>query len=364
LIALMIPPFAKATDCDVHVGVPSTSDLLPFLDEYWRDQIVARHIHKAGGFHLQSYPPNSPLSFRPDWRGANGLGGGDYEFVRERLLEKFGCKRVILNVLHGAISLFNEDLSSALVSAVNDWVAKEWLDRDPRLRASILLPMHTPANAVREIERLAHDRRFVQVLVPVSGDLPLGKRVHWPIFEAAQRHGLPIGVHAGSLYRHAPTAAGFPSFQIEDYVNQSGAFENMLVSLIAEGVFVEYPKLKVVCVESGCTWLPTLLWHMDKTWRGARQEVPWLDRHPSEYVREHVRFTLQPLDAPKDSQKLARTLAHMEADDLLLFSTDYPHWHFDGEAALPDGLPDALVRKMMIDNPIATYPRLQEEAAP
>jgi predicted TIM-barrel fold metal-dependent hydrolase len=48
----------------------------------------------------------------------------------------------------------------------------------------------------------------------------------------------------------------------------------------------------------------------------------------------------------------------MQSDELLLFSTDYPHWQFEGNDALPDGLSPDLVRKIMIDNPLATYGRL------
>jgi len=47
---------------------------------------------------------------------------------------------------------------------------------------------------------------------------------------------------------------------------------------------------------------------------------------------------------------------------MLLFSTDYPHWHFDGEEVLPDGFPDAALRRLLIDNALETYPRLREEA--
>jgi predicted TIM-barrel fold metal-dependent hydrolase len=43
---------------------------------------------------------------------------------------------------------------------------------------------------------------------------------------------------------------------------------------------------------------------------------------------------------------------------MVVFSTDYPHWQFDGQDALPAGLTPDLVRKIMIDNPHATYPRL------
>ena len=75
-----------------------------------------------------------------------------------------------------------------------------------------------------------------------------------------------------------------------------------------------------------------------------RAEVPWLDRPPADIIRERVRFTLTPLDLPPDDpQKLIRTLEHIGSDELLLFSTDYPHWHFDGDAVLPDGLSDAMI---------------------
>jgi hypothetical protein len=77
-----------------------------------------------------------------------------------------------------------------------------------------------------------------------------------------------------------------------------------------------------------------------------------------EIVQGNIRFSLQPVDAPPDSATLHRLFDHMQSDELLLFSTDYPHWQFEGNDALPDGLSQELVRKIMIDNPLATYGRL------
>ena len=57
---------------------------------------------------------------------------------------------------------------------------------------------------------------------------------------------------------------------------------------------------------------------------------------------------------------MERLIDHMRSDELLLFSTDYPHWQFDGDAALPEGLSPDLIRKIMVDNPRATYARLTE----
>jgi predicted TIM-barrel fold metal-dependent hydrolase len=352
-------PFQGAIDCDLHPAMPPTTALMPYLDAYWRDQLANRHIDKYN-FQLTSYLPNAPLSARPDWR-QNGVPGGDLDLLRREVLDRFGVQRAICNPLHGAIALFNEDMASALCAAVNDWVAHELLDREPRLRASVLVPLHDPLAAAREIERVGKDRRFVQVLLLVMGDLMLGRRLYWPLYAAAERLELPIGVHAGSTYQRAPTPAGWPAYRVEDYIAQSSAFENQLVSFVTEGVFQKFPKLKLVLIESGFTWLPALLWRTAKLWRGVRPEVPWLDRSPAEIIREHVRVTLQPVDAP-NGEMLARTLAHIGSDNMLLFSTDFPHWQFDGDDVLPDGLSNETLRRIMIDNPLATYPRLRTDS--
>ena len=79
-------------------------------------------------------------------------------------LDPFGTRLAICNCLYGAQAQFSEDLGVAFARALNDWIAREWLDRDPRLRASIVVPMQNAEIAVDEIERVATDRRFVQVL--------------------------------------------------------------------------------------------------------------------------------------------------------------------------------------------------------
>jgi uncharacterized protein len=351
-----------AIDCDLHPAMPSVAALLPYLGAYWRDQFIDRHIDRTA-FTLTSYPPNSPLSARPDWRLPSGAPAGDLDSIRRHALDPFGPRLAICNVLHGGVALFNEDMSAALCSATNDWTAQELLDREPRLRGSILVPAHNPERAVAEIERVAKDQRFVQVLLFAMGEMLLGRRIYWPIYAAAEKLGLAVGIHAGSTYRHAPTSSGWPAHRVEDYVAQSAAFESQLLSLLAEGVFQKFNGLRVVLIESGFTWLPNLLWRTAKSWRGMRPEVPWIDRSPAELIREHVRVTLQPVDSPKgDAETLKKTLEHIGSDRMLLFSTDYPHWHFDGDDVLPDGLPEATVRRLMIDNPLETYPRLQHGA--
>ncbi len=190
--------------------------------------------------------------------------------------------------------MHSEDLSAALCRAINNWIAAEWLDRDPRLRASIVVPVHSPDLAVAEIERRADDTRFVQVLM-----LRDDRDSRWAggstgrSIAAAERHGLPIGIHAGSSFRHPPSALGWPSYYIEDYVSQAPGFAGVLNSLVTEGVFNKFPRLKVVLIESGVTWLPAHFWRINKTWRGVRCGNP-VARSPA--VRDHPRAC--PADHP------------------------------------------------------------------
>jgi hypothetical protein len=351
---------SSAIDCDVHANVPSMQALLPYLDEQWRDSVVDRGLNSLESI---SYPPNAPLTARADWRGKAGEPPNTLDKLRTHALDRWNIDIAICNCLYGVQLLFSEDMAAAFAKAVNDWVAREWLDRDKRLRASIIVPMQNTDYAVAEIERCAPDKRFVQVLVLAMGEAPLGRREYWPVYEAAERHGLPIGIHAGSSYRHAVTSLGWPSWYVEDYCANAQGFQAQVASLVCEGVFVKYPKLKVVLIESGVTWLPAFLWRLSKFWRGVRAEVPWVDRSPGEIVRNHVRLTIQPFDGPDDPKAVAQLIDHLQSDDMLLFSSDFSHWQFDGDDIMPVGIPEKLYGKILRDNALATYQRLNAVVA-
>jgi uncharacterized protein len=344
-------------DCDVHPAVESMKVLLPYFDEHWHEQIVVRGIDDLDS---TSYPPRMRVNCRADWRTEGEIPASTVDRLRAQALDPFGSQLAICHCLYGVQSVYDENFAAALARAINGWIQKEWLDREPRLRASIIIPTQNPQLAVEEIERLASDRRFVQVMVLAMGDMPLGRRFYWPIYEACTRHKLPLGIHAGSAFRHAPSCTGWPSYYLEDYVSQAESFQAQLASLICEGVFSKYPDLSVVMMESGFSWLPNFMWRSNKSWRGMRAEIPWVDRPPADIIRHHVRFTLQPSDEPPAAADLDRVLNQIGTDEALLFSTDYPHWHFEGADMLPAGLSPAIVRKIALDNPRNAFPRLKE----
>src|ERR1700745_3330485 len=305
-------------DCGIHPAVGGTrTTLLPYLDDHWEEQVVSRAID---GLDLTSYPPAMPLSGRPDWRPTNGKPGSDLAMVQRGAFDQLGASHAICNVLYGAQAVYDPYMASAFCMAINDWIAAEWLGRHSRLRASIVVPMQAPDLAIEEIERRAGDNRFVSILVLAHGETLLGDGHFWPVYQVGEKSGLPLAIHAGSSYRQAPSSVGWPSYRYEYYLAEAQAFQAQILSLIYEGVFLKYPDLKVVLMESGVSWLPAFMWRANKTWRGVRVEVPGVDREPAAIIRDNFRVTMQPFDAPADAKSVEDIIDQMRSHRTFLFA--------------------------------------------
>ena len=238
-------------DCDVHNNLPSIEVLYPHLSDHWRDYLVERGV---GSLEPNYYPAGAPLSARP---GAapptGGPPGSDLDLLRGQLLDPWGVECAILNCLYGVQLVHNEYWAAAMARAVNDWQIAEWLDKEPRLRASIVVPYENAEFSAAEIDRVADHPGFVQVVLLPRTKEPLGKRRYWKIYEAAERHGLPIGIHFAGLGGNPITSSGWPSYYIEDHTVMAQAFQSQVISLVCEGIFERFPGLRVAVCRSGYT---------------------------------------------------------------------------------------------------------------
>ena len=335
-------------DCDVHNALPSNEALSTYLPERWR------RYHETWGLrgHVGAeYPRLSPNAARVDAWPPSGLPpGSDLDFMREQLLDLWNIDVAVLNPLHDVGGQVNLSYAAALASATNDWQIAEWLDLEPRLRASLVVSYEDPDATVAEIERLGSHPGFVQLLLLIRTSEPLGRRKYWKMYEAATRYDLPIGIHFGGAGGGPITGAGFPSFYIEEHAGMATAFQDQVVSLVCEGVFERFPTLKIVLIEGGFAWLLPLMWRLDRAWHRLREEVPHIKRLPSEYVREHFWLTTQPIEEPNTQQHFVQLLEQLDMNDHLMFATDYPHWDFDAsDRAFPVRLP-AHVKTQILGN--------------
>ena len=131
--------------------------------------------------------------------------------------------------------------------------------------------------------------------------------------------------------------------------------QNQVTSLVVEGVFERLPALKVVLIECGFAWLPSVAWRLDRHWRHLKAEVPHLRRAPSEYIREHIWVSTQPMEEPEVGRHLRDVMGWI-GWDRILFATDYPHWDFDDpRAAIPGTLPEEVRRNIYGGNARRVY---------
>ena len=122
-------------------------------------------------------------------------------------------------------------------------------------------------------------------------------------------------------------------------------------------MFEKYPRLQFVFKEYGVAWLPGLMWRLDDNYCLLRDESPWVKRAPSEYVREHVKLSTQPIEqAGRTSQGLVELLATIDGiEHMLCFSTDYPHGAMDEPGFVASQLPAAWLPLVFESNACASY---------
>jgi predicted TIM-barrel fold metal-dependent hydrolase len=328
-------------DCDVHPW-PQPSHLAAYLPERWRTYVES--------FGTRGLFPGvvgiRPFAARQDAWPEGDIPGGDPDFARQQLLDMYDIDYAILNCTNALFGTYfggNQPraFSDALLRATNEWLANRWLAADDRWLGSICTHFDDGPAAVREIARCrAESDRWAQVMLPVRMTSPIGNPKYRPILEAAIDHGIPIGIHVSS---------GFPaaSYFYESHVSHPLAAYGHLASLIFEGAFDALPDLKVVLMETNWSWVAPYAWRLDRTWSVLRDEVPDLQRKPSEYVGRHLWVTTQPAEEPENKAWFPSAYAQyrrLADENHLMFTTDYPHWDFDSPThALPKALgPDAL----------------------
>jgi uncharacterized protein len=351
------PTTLRLVDCDVHQEVKAWSDLFPYLEGTWVDE-----LRKGGG------PPMPRQGYRNS-RGhiiaedmispRTGKAGDDPEWVKELLFDRYGVDIGILTTTILSLNSHpNLDMASAIARAYNDWTLDTWVRPHAEFKGSIVVATQDPDAAADEIDRLGEEPGMVQVMVFSGAAAPYGHRRYHKIWEAAARHNLPIGMHAGGEgmgIAPAVTTVGPVSWYVEQHTLMPQSAQAHCVSLIAEGVFEKFSGLTFLIIELGLSWAPHIMWRFDKDFKGNRSQLPWLTRLPSEYFLDHIRFSTQPIDEPRKPEHLLQIFEMMEAERTLLYASDYPHWDFDNPKTAFNFVPAKLRRRIFVENAVELY---------
>ena len=309
----------KVYDADGHV-LENDNILLDFLDPPYRGKKKLL---------------NEPLFPSVDgWhRRAMGIGDGRASDLGPDLIvddvpswlammDRTGIEETVLYPTIGLAEglIKDADWAVAICRGYNNFLSETYLKVSPRIHAMALLPMQDVDEAVKELRRARNElKMFGGVMTPVGLPLPAGHPTYHPVYAEAEKLGCAIAIHGGTA-----TGLGFDFFT---KLIQARALSHPLAQIIHltnivfEGVLEKYPKLHLLSLEAGASWVPFLMDRLDLEWekRGSRQ-APLLKKKPSDYLKGGtVFFNIDPMET------ILPTVVDMVGEDHLFYASDYPH---------------------------------------
>lgn len=346
-------------DADVHEISIDLTPVLEYLEEPYRsmleqsittDEPLAQGLGASFNFDLDPTP--------------HGLGQDVKTTTPEGLaafMDRFNTDYLLLHghQLGSAASQPDEDYSAALCSATNDYILDHFLDKNEGFKSGIRIPSRNVDAAVEEIHRLADEEDMVSIHLSPPKLEHLGNDTYEPIWEAASEVGMPVDYHIG--YVECPWTGAFGGQSLHSAVEHMSAISQQMIGLVPEmifnGVVERYPDVNHIFLEQGITWIPWMMGRLDKNYERRKHMLPELSKKPSEQLHDNFWFGTQPIEDMTVTQaSLYRILEMIDAENLLMYSSDFPHFDFDYPTALtiPE-LSEEAERKIFGGNAMKVY---------
>ena len=216
------------------------------------------------------------------------------------------------------------ELATALCIAYNTYLKENYLDVCPKFKGIALIPMQDVDQAVRELNRAVSELGMVSAMLPTHGPPVrpmLGDSYYYPIYEEAQKLGVPLCLHATVTNPSGPEVDPFERMIDSHTLIHPFGQMRQLTSIIFRGVFEDFPNLKLGSMEARASWVPFFMERLDEewNWRGAA-EAPKVTSLPSNYFRNgRIYVCCEPDEA------LLPTVMEFVGEDWFMFASDYPH---------------------------------------
>jgi predicted TIM-barrel fold metal-dependent hydrolase len=190
--------------------------------------------------------------------------------------------------------------------------------------------------AVQEIRQWGTSPWAVAVMPLLSLDMPADHPSLEPIWQAAQEHDLAIVHH--SFTWNPPYFPGYQDLWDNIFLGRLASHPwgamRFIAAFIGAGIMDRYTDLRLGVLECGYGWLPFWGKRMDEqaSYVGG---ISQLKQRPSEYLTSGRFFCSLDLHEGED---MFNNVTHFLGDEVLMFSTDYPH----AECHFPDSVDEVL----------------------
>lgn len=344
---------APLIDTSVQVFFTSDADLRTYLREPFKSRGYP-HVD------VPWFAPPGPRYLEGTTGEDRSHPGSDPDRVGKTIFDDRGFDFAIVHPMSAAGILPDWHLASAIFAATNQMMVERWLESETygdRFRGTIRVNPRDIDGAVREIERWKGHPKVAQIGLPMQTEVPYGRPQFKPLWRAASDANLPIAVHIemGVGITHPPTPSGIPRTYSHHVAYQPVTFVWHLLNMIAEGVFAEFPDLKVVWSDGAADMLTPFMWRFDSFGRPHLEQTPWAPDIPSSYLEDHVYFVHGLLDGPGDAEYAADWLRMTGKEDMVLFGSSYPSWQTVSPEDLPRAWTDDQRAKVLGGNAAKLY---------
>jgi predicted TIM-barrel fold metal-dependent hydrolase len=249
--------------------------------------------------------------------------------------------------------------ASALAQGYNDWLHHRFTSQSRRLKGVALLPPQDPRAAAAELRRCVKDLGFCAGLLPsvTNNRIPLyGSPIFHELYDTAQGLDVPLTIHGGiSQNLGLDRLCSFMEVHVLEH--PVGLFLQ-ITNMMFQGIFQEFPRLRVAYLEAGAGWVPFMMDRMEEDYeKFAARLAPHLTSPPSRFFKSgNIFFTMEV------EERTAPFLPEWIHPDVIMWASDFPHERerdqFGGD--LPHlmarkDLSDEFKRRMLYDNPVRFY---------
>ena len=221
-----------------------------------------------------------------------------------------------------------KEMEVELCWAYNRWVTEKALpESGGRLFTMLSLPFSDPDACLRHVETFG-DRKGVGgfMVTTVRPKMGVYDNAYMKVYRAIEERGLVLSFHSGPSWGDhtfqscnrflSAHALGFSWYNILHCTNW-----------VVNGMGERFPKMPVIWIEAGLSWIPFVMQRIDHEYMLRPSECPLLKKKPSDYMRD-MYYSVQPMEI-QDMGALETTFRMMDAENSLLYASDYPHWDFD-----------------------------------
>jgi predicted TIM-barrel fold metal-dependent hydrolase len=276
-----------------------------------------------------------PIRCQPEFRNPQD---------RLKLLDRQGIAAA--QIFPTLVSLVEErmkddiELTHAVIHAFNQWMFEDWsFNYEGRIFPVPVITLPDVEKAVAELDWCLERGARTVLIRPAPVPMVNGRSVSPgmerfdPFWRRVQEAGIPVMMHASDsgydVYTRAWEGVGEEWLPFEPTAlsllmdNDSRPIVDSMAALMAHGMFIRNPGVRIGVIENGARWVPRLLDNLDHVY----------DKSPRSFAEPPVDTFLRHVWVhPFQEDDIPAIVATMGADRVL-FGSDYPH---------PEGLREPL----------------------